>query len=211
VEPRAERLGARFNKIVETSDGRHSWRVGDLLSDASRDGPSLEWIVHNVTLLRQMRNVTFYYAQKEPWAMVVQLEAGSDQDSVIGVDTMPDNLLNYLDIGIPCAIVDECDVCLGDSLACRDCAFIPNGPNVYDDCDVCGGDGSTCRAPSLAPPTDSTVDVDSAPLTTVRSPTRIYAESVAAKNLSSLVLFNPIFMYILYYTFSLSKRSLLTR
>ena len=74
----------------------------------------------------------------------VQIESGSAQDASIGNDRVPQNSLEYVEIGFECANVDECDVCFGDSLACRDCAFIPNGPNVYDACDVCGGDGQSC-------------------------------------------------------------------
>ena len=46
------------------------------------------------------------------------------------------------------AVVDDCNVCGGDSKSCIDCAGIPRGSAKYDVCDVCNGDGSTCCGPA---------------------------------------------------------------
>jgi len=137
----AVNIARRFLRPAQI-DGMN-WPVRNANPNPSPARPDLEWVIGRITDLRARKGAAFTRSNREPWTVLMQAFAGSFLDAGIGEDYLPSQT-DFIEISFPCLELDLCDVCLGDSSTCLDCAGIPNGPNVYDVCDVCGGDGSTC-------------------------------------------------------------------
>lgn len=65
----------RFREVAST--GQHRWLSGDLVTDVNPsptlERPSLEWIVHNLTVLREQTQRTFELSNQEPWLFIAQV------------------------------------------------------------------------------------------------------------------------------------------
>jgi len=141
-------LARRMLSVATQSNGSAwpatNFNPGNALNWPVAAQPNLEWTIGNIIALRATKGAGFTRSNKEPWSLLIQAFSGSFQDAGIGEDYIPSQN-DYLNVQFPCLQLDACDVCLGDSSTCLDCAGVPNGPSVYDVCDVCGGDGSSCR------------------------------------------------------------------
>jgi hypothetical protein len=137
-------LSGRAKAILTLSGS--PWPMSNIAGGSpSASKPDLEWRINQVSQLRDLfvpptGNETVHPA--DSWTVVFAGYSGYDDISSTGQDLFPQ--AKAVSITFPCLTFDQCDVCLGDSTTCQDCAGVPNGPTEYDECDVCGGDSSTC-------------------------------------------------------------------